>query len=816
MKKNKFLHLILAAVLSSSVAFGNFANTYNYEDVMEDFTAQNTEKYQKDNFVKLDEKTLIEKNIINNVSQLKSQNSKDNINCNVVNATFTATIYEVNPTTGVVTCMLAKKGDLYNPIGLFDVDFPNVKTYFEKDLAAAKAANTTAVANADAQFSSLYAEKNNIFAGINQQSAAYLSIPELLLSTILTDVDIVDIQASESTNKLQLKQGYSSTIYNGNGVTDTSNQFILADAAGIFANFSSISDISMDYLLVLVLLFGGFGLLHSASKKAMSLAENKGQNYSLMPYGVGLMGGLILFFPTTDSLNSNNQVLANQYNLYQNRFMELSRSGYYLTAEWGKDVSRVIIDNEIDTLIAKSGTGTAEQIVNSYAGKEQQKKIVDLTTDLFNQCSTAIYDPDKMTSDKKDKNFYNNDINTVFPNSENFAYASSLFKSGTSSDYYNNIGSGGITKTGSSSTYPKISLSACNKIYYENEKNISLLKDYETAYNTAIANSSSSNADKLAAIKTIMSFQYGLYRDWGFLSILGLPIMKMQTESIGGLYSNPNDQIMDGLNDKIDGGGLIGGTIHDIASSVPYMMIPGISNIYTHVSKAYGDLIDGFDKSAWGMAKNFLGGGVATAVLKNSIGFTSSYIVAKTILIMLPIIALLIVGILRFIVIYIKILAFHFASLFLLPVIFILNNIDGMKSFFIKIISTMLELPLFVLAVYLAMVANNLIHSIGDVFSKRIISGMIDNNESMHKAKEWEFSDLLTMNFQTMDVMKIYFLDGLVSIAISLFAVVIIYKIITSLHTAIFELVEVKATATLDNTIDSMKNEISGNMGNKI
>lgn len=139
-----------------------------------------------------------------------------------------------------------------------------------------------------------------------------------------------------------------------------------------------------------------------------------------------------------------------------------------------------------------------------------------------------------------------------------------------------------------------------------------------------------------------------------------------------------------------------------------------------------------------------------------------------------------------------------------------------MKSFFVKILSTMLELPLFVLAVYLAMVANNLIHSIGDVFSKRIIIGMIENNESMHTAKSFELNDLFTMNFAVLDTMKIYFLDGLTSIAISLFSVVIIYKIIVNLHTAVFELVEVKATATLDNTIDSMKSEISRNVGNMI
>ncbi len=480
-------------------------------------------------------------------------------------------------------------------------------------------------------------------------------------------------------------------------------------------------------------------------------------------------------------------------------------------SEWSKDITKVIIDNEFNMMIDKTGVGTSEQIVRSYAAKEQYKKLKDYTKDLNTSCLNS-YAINKMTSDSKDENFYSNDENTVFPSSENYAYATSLYKSKTVSQYYNFISAGGLVRSSvSSGNYPQFSLSSCGKIYYKANKNIELYDDLNKTYESAIA-TAGNDSRKIEAMKTIMSFQYGLYRDWGFLSILGLPIMKMQSEAIGGLYANPNNKIIDELNEKINGGGVASETIHSLASSIPFMIIPGISNIYTHISKIYTDIINGFDKSGWGRLKNILGGGVVTAAISNVAASYSSYTIAKTILTMLPIVGLLIIGLLRFIVIYIKILSFHFASLFIMPVIFAMNNIEAMKSFFMKILTTMLELPIFVLAVWLAMIANSLTHSIGDVLGKRIIIGMIDNSESMHNIKAWwdfSMSDLFSINYQIVDTMKIYFIDGLITITISLFSVYIIYKIIVNLHIMIFELIETKGTPTLDNTIDSMKNEMS-------
>lgn len=815
--KSRFLAIFLTIFLSSNL-FGNFSNTYGYEDVLKDFTAQNTDKYLKDNLSILDKATLLQKQIISSADVLVSQNTKDNISCNIVSTNFTATIYDIDPKSGLVTCMAAKKGGLYAPVGIFEVAYPKMKEAFQKDLATAKTVNQTAINNAENQFSSLYTAKTAIFNSMNQQqNNSYLSVTDLLLSTILTDTAIVDIEATNLTNKLQLKNGFTSTIYNADGVSDASNQFIIADMESILNNFKTISDLSMEYLLALFLLFAVFGVGTALSKKIVALKEKRAANFSLMPYGVGISAGVILFFPTTEDLNSLNQnsTITNQYELYQTRFMNLSRQGYYIASSWAGDLTKGIIDNELDMMIDKSGVGTGDIIINSFANKEQMNLISQYTTALYSTCK-SIYDESKMTSPKKDINYYSNDQNVVYPTSENWAYATSLYKGGAITDYYNATSSGGLVKSGGSGeNYPAMSVSSCGKLYYANQNNINIMNDYKQVYNDAIASSSTNNGDKIEAIKTIITFQYGLYRDWGLLSIVGLPIMKMQSESIGGLYSNPNNKQIDQLNDKISDG-VVGGLVHSLASSIPYMMIPGISNIYTHINKSYTDIISGFDKSLWGKAASFFGGGVATSVIGNSLAFMSSYSIAKTILILLPIVGLLVIGILRFIVIYIKILAFHFGSLFILPIIFLMNNIEAMKSFFMKILTTMLEIPLFVLAVWLAMTANNLIHSVGDIFSKRILVGMINNNESMHKAKDFSFDDLLNLNFAILDTMKIYFIDGLMTIAISIFSVVIIYKIIVNLHTAIFELIETKSTSTLDNSIESIKQEISSSVGNRI
>jgi hypothetical protein len=127
-----------------------------------------------------------------------------------------------------------------------------------------------------------------------------------------------------------------------------------------------------------------------------------------------------------------------------------------------------------------------------------------------------------------------------------------------------------------------------------------------------------------------------------------------------------------------------------------------------------------------------------------------------------------------------------------------------------KIFATMLELPIFVLSVWLAITASSLIHTIGDIFGKKIIIGMLENNDLQYEGVENSTWTLGLANGEWLAKLKIYVFDGFIEIAIAVFSIIIIYKIIVTLHSTLFEVIEVQGSREIDNAIESMKNESTG------
>lgn len=136
---------------------------------------------------------------------------------------------------------------------------------------------------------------------------------------------------------------------------------------------------------------------------------------------------------------------------------------------------------------------------------------------------------------------------------------------------------------------------------------------------------------------------------------------------------------------------------------------------------------------------------------------------------------------------------------------FIQKNVEAMGKFTVKILATMLEIPIFVLAVWLAITANSLIQTVGTVLGKNVMSGMLDTSLSQNTTPIIEVAGENLTNLFT--EMKIYFIDGFMEVVIAVFSVVIIYKIIISLHTELFQAIDLASSSAIDNSIDSMKNE---------
>jgi hypothetical protein len=804
----------------------SFQNGYNRQQIIMDFNSGDIDKYTIDNLIELTPDTLLEKGMIDSKSELIGNTTINEFEKMVqsnllsvklackVKGDWSATIYDINPKDGIVKCMVAKKGQLYNPIGYYTVEHSSMAMYFNKNIQKAEEINKSLIDSAQSKYNVLYDLKKNIKQTVNSNlSSQYLSMPDMLLSTILTDVDIVDVEAMNDTGKLQLKENFTSKVFDDAKDPNTfyqNSELILSDANTMFTVYTKLSEISMYYLMILVVFFGAFGIGGAVLRPVLDKSEGHSNQDKKLPYIIGVGLGILFLFPTGDATltaKDSSGAITNEYQVMKTKFQNFEKTGYYLFSNWAGDAAEAIIDSEVDAIISKSGVGNKSTIINTYAGKEQYKKLLDFSTAFKKECE-VVYNVPSLT-----KYELSRDKNNIFPVSENWAFASSYSRDYTPNHYAHSTRGGFVeairhpmSVDESSNYYPVFSMTACGKVYYKNLSYKSKFEDYKISYTKAIK---PAEQYKIDALKTLIKFQYELQRDWGFLSILGLPVTKMQTEYIGELYTIKQSAVIDKLNEQVKEDSSAG---HMIMSTIPYMFLPGASSVYTMIKDNSGKLgaaAGGASTSGGGLLAGVgaVVGGVLGMATGSAMGMWGAYITAKTLLSIAPIVGLVILGLLRYIIIIVKIFSFHFASLFMLPIIFAKANSEAISSFTMKIFSTMLELPLFVLSVWIAMMANSLLHSIGDIFGKNIILGMLANNKSARSVDLGK--NLADMNFEITNTLKIYFFDGFIEVAIATFSIFIIYKIIISLHTSILELIEVKGSQTLDNAVESMKGEAS-------
>ncbi|RXK05377.1 hypothetical protein [Halarcobacter bivalviorum] len=821
----KKIFLLFLVFLTSSFAFTEI----NPHVVIEDLRNGQMQKYKQDNLSTIDTSSLISRGIIVSQDELtrdipetiSKSNIKEHLTCSFVGDDWTATVYDIDAKAGIVTCMVAKKGDLYNPIGVFDTYYPNMQKAFALDLKKAEEENRDLIYSVNNQFKPLRDKVNDIYQSTRySQNKEYLTIPELLTAAVLTDTDIIDYEATSSTNKLQLKDNFVSKYYDtaSNQFIDN-REYILTDAENLFSVYTGLSDISMMYLILLVAFFGVWGVANKVATHFTSKIEGKQNHEKVLPYTFGIIAGILLFFPTSFSesiTNENGQTVA-QYDIMKTQYQEFEKTGYYMFTDWANDAAKIIIDAEINSIIEKVGIGTSDQIVQTAAGFEQYQKLAGFTNTIWDICKDDIYNYNGLfDSDKKHQ--YSTDPNQPFPTSEKWAYVNSKIKGNTSTLYYSvndgeiksnsSYNSNILSKTNTNNPldnyYPEYSLSACGKNYYNHQTNYEKYRDYEESFKNLNMQGANS-ADKIPMLEGIIKFQYELYRDWGYLAVLGLPVSKMQTEFIGGLYKTKRSEVLEKLNNEVKKDSM---GSHMIMSSIPYLFVPGAGTVFQVISENGGKM-----GATLGSAAGPIGtilGAIGGTVAGGTLGMWFAYETSKTILALSPIIGIIIIGLLRFVIIIIKIFSFHFASLFMMPIMFARENIQAISRFTMKIFATMLELPIFVLSVWLAITASSLIHTIGDIFGKKIIIGMLENNDLQYEGVENSTWTLGLANGEWLAKLKIYVFDGFIEIAIAAFSIIIIYKIIVTLHSTLFEVMEVQGSREIDNAIESMKNESTG------
>ncbi len=435
----KKIFLFFLVFLTYSFAFTEI----NPHVVIEDFRNGQMQKYKQDNLNTIDTSSLIGRGII--VSQddltrdipetINKSNIKEHLTCSFVGDDWTATVYDIDAKAGIVTCMVAKKGDLYNPIGLFDTYYPRMQKAFTLDLKKAEEENRDLIYSVNNQFKPLRDKVNDIYQSTRySQNKEYLTIPELLTAAVLTDTDIIDYEATSSTNKLQLKDNFVSKYYDNSSNQFIDNrEYILTDAENLFSVYTGLSDISMMYLILLVAFFGVWGVGNKVATHLSSKVEDKQNHEKVSPYTFGIVAGILLFFPTgfSESITNENGQTVAQYDIMKTKYQDFEKTGYYMFTDWANDAAKVIIDAEINSIIEKAGIGTSDQV----AGFEQYHKLVSFTNAIWDICKDDIYNYNGLFDGDK-KHQYSTDPNQPFPTNEKWAYANSKIKGNTSTFYY--------------------------------------------------------------------------------------------------------------------------------------------------------------------------------------------------------------------------------------------------------------------------------------------------------------------------------------------------------------------------------------------
>lgn len=264
------------------------------EQVKKDFDAQNFDAYS-DNFSVIQAAALVEKGIITDIAKLENNTTVNSVeqvssllNCDVgTNTHFTSTIYDIDIESGSLTCLVANTSDINNPLGIFNISYPTVAEFFSKDLEEAKSENISQIEQAETTFQLIADEKQAIKDSVFGSGEGHMSIPDLVMAVILTDDSKIDVAATNDNNKIILKNGLSSSIIVDGEVTDVNGEYVMSDLSTLFVNYAKLSDITFNYVLVLVGFLAVFGFGHRLADHYRN--KNREQNENVLYAGLSLI-----------------------------------------------------------------------------------------------------------------------------------------------------------------------------------------------------------------------------------------------------------------------------------------------------------------------------------------------------------------------------------------------------------------------------------------------------------------------------------------------------------------------------------------------
>lgn len=779
----KKLISLLLITLSLSHATNQIASNSQVRMNMEKMSVEDFKKAYQDNFQILSDETVAD--IFNTESwnsQPSIETAKNALNnqdkeelfkifsCPTTNEGYTALLHDIKFISGTMECLVYKSNNLYFPIGLAKKTITAWEGLLDLDVEKATTLQQANIAKAQIWADQFTAAQQDALAG----TKGYINKLDIMLAAALGDGEIVDTEATINTGLLVINPEYSSIALSstkevevsskdttfqevkgfwnslvylmGQGVIDTTviiekqllkmeqkitdNSNLLGSRNGnIFSAYHKFSEVSAAYYLsiaVFALIFGGsIWILNGINKDENG---NKTMNFS-KAYPASFVIGALLLFPVYNDGN------------LQSKFQKMEIHGYHLFLSWADGLAKLFTTLEFQKIQNELGMHSKNQLVNAQALKLQSSNLMFLHGVMADRCEAEGYGNiplDKLGFYKSKNNYYGATEETLLR---------AVLNQDAGVDYYStNYLPNGYTKT----------LAFCGKRYEQYYTHTARSEKF----NKVLTGEQKLNAEQMAKL---ISLQYGMYNDWGIISVLSLPVIKYKLKNANILEKPSEDESNQDL-------------IQKFANTAVVYLLPGSEKI-SHLVQSFLSPLENIPYIGTLISK---GGGAILGTL-----------IMQKIVTLLPIIAICIFGAFRVVIILLKIFIFHLITPILMLSILINKGQKHTIEFTTKILANMFELPLFVVVIYILFVAQDYLSGIGTSIAQSLNAIYL---EAGITADEWEM--LANIDF--------YFLGAAIDQAISIFELVLIYKIIFSLHTTILKSMQIEGEDTLEQLSESM------------
>jgi hypothetical protein len=560
-----------------------------------------------------------------------------------------------------------------------------------------------------------------------------------------------------------------------------SSDLLVNKLIGILDFYPRFNTLNQDFFLLLLAVIGLVGVVLFGSSRIIEFIndENQQKKSHISFWASTIVISTIAFLPVTkETINIEGKELS----LTQNNFNKFEKSAYYLGIDFSNGISKILIDSEINSMLRKTGSVSTESLINTLARNEVLNLEKDIYSDFLVACS-AVYDHELLKNYSDNKDYY-------YPISEQWTFASYTAK-GRVPRYYMPVSEGGLLNFDNDGKYPQSSISFCRSADVRMfEKLKPLVKSGEDLILSA---ASGLDQTKISNLNSIIKAQYGMYEEWGFMSILTLPGIKYRSEAIGTLFEPEKVDTATKLLDEERGEDIL----KDIAYSSTLFLIPGVGSLYTmikdngaKIGAAIGTSI-GLQGTVIGGILGFLGSnGIAFVLVKNFIVGLIEY---------LPSITVTVIGLLVILKIILKAFAYHLMAPFVLVIAFSKRNSETVINFISRVLSIVFEIVLFPLSIYAAMSSIDILKAVGTPLSSTPLKIMSDITHEQ-SGENWNILE------HSLDLMA----QGLVFLLLNIFATVIAYKILTTFHKMIFEAFEIKTASAFDDAVDAMSQSAQG------